>query len=82
MRFPLNKGAARDIPPDAVLHESLIWRLRNNASYHPPNNHGGFLPPCLKIHGNAADVDPIIETEQQADPDHQTYTLKKSITAT
>ncbi|XXH00293.1 hypothetical protein Hte_006635 [Hypoxylon texense] len=82
VRFPLNKGATRDIPPDAVLHESLLWRLRNNPYYHPPNNHGGILPPCLKIHGKVVDVDPIMEVQEQADPDHQTYTLKKSITAT
>lgn len=48
VRFPLNKGAARDIPPDAVLHSSLIWRLHNDPTYHPKNNHGGRLPPCLK----------------------------------
>lgn len=80
IRFPLNKGATRDIPPDAVLHESLIWRLRNNSSYHPPNNHGGWLDPCLKLHGQAADVEPIVEVQGQSDPDHQTYTLAKKIT--
>ncbi|KAI1765535.1 hypothetical protein GGR53DRAFT_465187 [Hypoxylon sp. FL1150] len=81
VRFPLNGGATRDIPPDAVLHESLLWRLRNNSSYHPPNNHGSTLPPCLKIHGQVADVDPIMEIQEQADPDHQTYTLRKTITS-
>ncbi|KAI0167088.1 hypothetical protein GGR52DRAFT_575053 [Hypoxylon sp. FL1284] len=82
VRFPLNMGNTRDIPPDAVLHESLLWRLHNNATYHPPNNHGGALPPCLKIHGQVADVDPIMEIQEQADPDHKTYTLRKRITAT
>lgn len=48
IRFPLNKAAARDIPRKAVLHVSLIERLKDN-SYFPTNNHGGNLPPCLKV---------------------------------
>ncbi|KAI1449741.1 hypothetical protein F5Y02DRAFT_427729 [Annulohypoxylon stygium] len=48
VRFPLNKGSTRDIPHDVVLHESLLWRLKNDPTYRPKNNHGGSLPPCLK----------------------------------
>lgn len=48
IRFPLNKAAARDIPRKAVLHASLIDRLKDY-SYRPTNNHGGSLPPCLKV---------------------------------
>ncbi|KAI1179886.1 hypothetical protein F4777DRAFT_574712 [Nemania sp. FL0916] len=56
IRFPLNSGNARDIPRDAVLHESLIWRLQNDPNYCPGNNHGGRLPPCLKHKGVMAPV--------------------------
>ncbi|KAK5652308.1 hypothetical protein OQA88_10657 [Cercophora sp. LCS_1] len=45
--LPLNGGSPRDIPADATLHESLIWRLRNDSSYQPQNNHGGDSSPCL-----------------------------------
>jgi uncharacterized protein (DUF2235 family) len=82
VRFPLNKGAARDIPPDAVLHESLLWRLRNDTSYHPCNNHGGHLPPCLKHEGRVVEFDPVLEmqahSEPHSDPNHQTYTFAKT----
>lgn len=77
MRFPLNAGSTRDIPPDAVLHESLLYRLRKEANYLPQNNHGGRLPPCLKHNGIIPEVEPIIENEWEADPDHQTYRFKR-----
>ncbi|KAK7422649.1 hypothetical protein QQX98_001437 [Neonectria punicea] len=80
VRFPLNGGAARDIPPDAVLHESLCWRLRNDPSYHPRNNHGESLPPCLKHEGQVAPVEPISVHPEEPDPDHQTYMLAKAVT--
>lgn len=87
VRFPLNNGNSRDIPRDAVLHESLIWRLKNDPTYCPRNNHGGRLPPCLKHRGTVAAVKEVNEsaasnqgtlgiTSQAApDPDHQTYVL-------
>lgn len=75
VRFPLNKGSARDIPTDAELHESLIWRLRNDNSYNPNNNHGDDLPPCLKCKGKVADIEKIAVTDGEPDPDHQTYRL-------
>ncbi|KAI8623542.1 hypothetical protein F5Y19DRAFT_371434 [Xylariaceae sp. FL1651] len=73
VRFPLNGGGSRDIPRDAVLHESLLWRLRNDATYCPSNNHGGRLPPCLKHKNTVASVEPILEAQEAADADHQTY---------
>lgn len=75
VRFPLNKASARDIPKDAELHASLIWRLQNDDSYNPKNNHGDDLPPCLKVDGKPANVQKIDMTEGEPDPDHQTYTL-------
>lgn len=80
VRFPLNKGISHNIPPNAVLHESLCWRLRNDPSYHPTNNHGELLPPCLKHEGRVADVTPFTEENEPQDPDHQTYKLAKPIT--
>ncbi|RYC60927.1 hypothetical protein CHU98_g5282 [Xylaria longipes] len=84
VRFLPNKGAARDIPRDAVLHESLIWRLRNDPTYCPVNNHGDILPPCLKHNGDVAPVTEVksgasnqgtvgITSQAAQDPDHQTY---------
>ncbi|KOS16610.1 Uncharacterized protein ESCO_004930 [Escovopsis weberi] len=54
VRFPLNGGASRDIPRNAVLHESLVWRLQNVKNYRPCNNHGDDLPPCLHTQGIVA----------------------------
>ncbi|GAP85596.1 putative sporulation associated protein [Rosellinia necatrix] len=85
VRFPLNMGACRDIPRDAVLHESLLWRLKNDATYCPGNNHGGRLPPCLKHKGTigtikeasdakANDQEAVATTSSKPEnPDHQTY---------
>ncbi|KAI0379934.1 hypothetical protein F5Y04DRAFT_282404 [Hypomontagnella monticulosa] len=75
IRFPLNRGNTRDIPRDAVLHESLVWRLHNDPLYHPKNNHGGPLPPCLKHEGRPTEV----EADEIFDPDHQTYKFKKPV---
>ncbi|KAL2753092.1 hypothetical protein ACRALDRAFT_2112556 [Sodiomyces alcalophilus JCM 7366] len=72
-RFPLNKGQCRDIPTDAVLHESLLWRLKNDPTYEPQNNHGKRLPPCLKHKGSICKFEPVLEAKGQSDPDHQTY---------
>ncbi|KAK0716064.1 hypothetical protein B0H67DRAFT_582329 [Lasiosphaeris hirsuta] len=77
VRFPLNKGAARDIPPDAVLHESLIHRLRNNPKYRPTNNHGGNTKPCLKHKDNVVEVE-LANDQTESDPDHQTYTIVRN----
>ncbi|KAK3395059.1 hypothetical protein B0H63DRAFT_408362 [Podospora didyma] len=78
VRFPLNKGNTRDIPPDAVLHESLLWRLLNIPSYRPTNNHGGQSAPCLKHEGRVPDVQCVIEPgDHEPDPDHLTYHFLK-----
>lgn len=61
-----------------MLHESLLWRLKNDESYSPPNNHGGWLPPCLKHKGKIVDVVPVKEDEDEYDADHQTYTIAKT----
>jgi len=72
VRFPLNGGAPRDIPPDAVLHGSLLWRLRNDSRYHPLNNHGGKSAPCLKYQNKVAGVTPVTDGSEPC-ADHQTY---------
>ncbi|KAI0110078.1 hypothetical protein F4814DRAFT_461239 [Daldinia grandis] len=79
IRFPLNAGSTRDIPPDAVLHESLLWRLKNEVSYQPQNNHGGRLPPCLKQNGQVADFEPIVEVQGNSESDdHKVYRIAKA----
>ncbi|KAG8158242.1 hypothetical protein KVR01_012003 [Diaporthe batatas] len=78
VRFPLNKGNTRDIPKDAVLHESLLWRLLNDDKYCPRNNHGGRELPCLKHKNNVAECLPMNEHEHTPDCDHKTFIIKKS----
>lgn len=73
VRFPLNGGNTRDIPRDAVLHASLLWRLRNDPSYHPKNNHGGRSAPCLKHEGRVPEVKIAVDGVEGSDQDHQTY---------
>ncbi|KAI0534534.1 hypothetical protein GGR58DRAFT_520234 [Xylaria digitata] len=85
VRFPLNKGSTRDIPRDAVLHESLVWRLKNFPNYCPGNNHGDNEQACLKHKGAVAALVEVnesspskegvigITSQIQPDPDHQTY---------
>ena len=75
VRFPLNRGSYRDIPHDAVLHESLIYRLKNVTGYCPGNNHGGSLPPCLKVKDVVPQFKSISESSHRPDPTHQTYTF-------
>ncbi|KAH0432491.1 hypothetical protein CcaCcLH18_06398 [Colletotrichum camelliae] len=82
VRFPLNKGETRDIPKDAVLHESLLYRLKKVNDYCPPNNHGGVLPACLKHHpsGTIAECDPPHDHSQvHKDCSHRTFTILKSV---
>ncbi|KAI0397217.1 hypothetical protein F5Y17DRAFT_455371 [Xylariaceae sp. FL0594] len=67
VRFPLNGGAPRDIPRDAKLHTSLLWRLQNDPSYHPANNHGGSGHPCLKHRGVVASLRKAQETMSSND---------------
>ncbi|OHE92823.1 hypothetical protein CORC01_11901 [Colletotrichum orchidophilum] len=46
--FPLNGGGPRDIPRNAILHESLHRRLHNDDDYQPQNNHGNLKEACLR----------------------------------
>ncbi|KAF4468294.1 short chain dehydrogenase reductase family [Fusarium albosuccineum] len=46
-RWTPNWGSYRDIPRGAVLHQSLVDRLRNFADYKPYNNHGDGSDHCL-----------------------------------
>ncbi|KAF6833794.1 sporulation associated protein [Colletotrichum musicola] len=47
-RLPLNMGNTRDIPRAAILHHSLVERLRTKRlDYNPPNNHRENGKPCL-----------------------------------
>ncbi|KAF5008009.1 hypothetical protein FDECE_5693 [Fusarium decemcellulare] len=83
VRFPLNKGSARDIPQKAVLHASLVRRLKEDSSYCPTNNHGSDTAPCLK---RSSDEVRFVEHQEkniknewvkitESDPDHQTYDI-------
>ncbi|KAF0327311.1 sporulation associated protein [Colletotrichum asianum] len=49
--FPLNMGETRDIPCDAVLHSSLVDRIKRRPTYRPVNNSGEIdgkeTPYCL-----------------------------------
>ncbi|KAI8279052.1 hypothetical protein K4K60_005836 [Colletotrichum sp. SAR11_57] len=49
--FPLNMGETRDIPCDAVLHSSLVERIKRRPTYRPVNNSGEIdgkeTPYCL-----------------------------------
>jgi len=37
VHFPLSRGDSRDVPPEIVLHESAIERMRRNPAYRPRN---------------------------------------------
>lgn len=87
VRFPLNKGNTRDIPPYAILHESLRRRLQDDADYIPTNNHGGDTGPCLRhrrlkgpdgkdvktADGKARYELPDLTVVENGDEDHRTW---------
>jgi hypothetical protein len=82
IRFPLNKGNTRDIPRDALLHQSLILRLDNpKLAYSPTNNHGENEAPCLKHEGKVPELDRVVRRDadgvwvkgEEADSDHQIW---------
>lgn len=77
VRFPLNKGASRDIPKDAVLHESVLWRLKNDPTYCPGNNHGGRLPPCLKHKQTIAQFHPPHDPDVDVGFEHRMFEILK-----
>ncbi|KAM0740102.1 hypothetical protein ACQRIT_005286 [Beauveria bassiana] len=71
VRFPLNKGRPRDMPHDAVLHESLIRRLREDPLYRPDNCNGRGTLCCLQR--NDTLVQFTSTDDRAADGKHQTY---------
>ncbi|KAL0932875.1 sporulation associated protein [Colletotrichum truncatum] len=84
VRFPLNKGATRDIPEDAILHQSLFLKLEEGrkqelqgkrVTYNPQNNHGGSGEPCLSNkEGIFAEVPlDLTKKSEPPHPDHKTY---------
>ncbi|KAH7311221.1 hypothetical protein B0I35DRAFT_395816 [Stachybotrys elegans] len=79
VRFPLNRGSFRDIPRDAVLHESVVTRLLNVPTYHPCNNHGGDLEPCLKHNGVVPKFEILKEMSAEGGPGHHVYTFPRSM---
>lgn len=79
VRFPLNKGWARDIPKDAVFHHSVCWRLENDANYHPTNNHGDNEDPCLRNNGIIREMKPVTEHHDTLDLDHQTFVFASQL---
>ncbi|KAJ5364250.1 uncharacterized protein N7496_009963 [Penicillium cataractarum] len=79
VRFPLNNGSYRDIPRDAKLHQSLLYRLRELKTYAPKNNHGDKLEPCLKGEdGHPAQFIKVdeVRVSQELDPMHQIWTFQ------
>ena len=89
-RFPPNCGSTRDIPKNAKLHESVLWRLNPNdiskglsdLNYSPNNSHGDMngyhaISPCL-IHGA-----PFVECDFEGGSDntevnkHRTYKFRR-----
>ncbi|KAF0329371.1 sporulation associated protein [Colletotrichum asianum] len=84
IRFPLNKGATRDIPKDATFHESLFQKLCHDETYRPQNNHGDGKP-CLvtikngrKVKSEIRSLYHLMQAEHKlhAHPDHQVYNFK------
>lgn len=75
IRFPLNKGSTRDMPYNAVLHESVIHRLKENSSYRPTNSNGRGTTRCLWHNGEMADLK-LIGTPA-VDAKHQMYKFSK-----
>lgn len=75
-RFPLNGGGPRDIPRDAVLHESILWRMQNDPKYVPKNNHGGRQAPCLRNRDGIAKTRPVMKEKGS---DHQTYVFASAV---
>lgn len=69
VRLPLNKGSRHNIPRDALFHESVFWRLKNDNNYRPRNNHGRCVLPCLKHNDNIATA---ICTHPHCDMTHET----------
>jgi hypothetical protein len=87
--WPANMASARNIPKSALLHASLLHRLRDTTrQYAPTNNHGGTTDPCLiEKDGQLKDHKKFIvfDAEQAAEVtgykdkvDHNLYALEQS----
>ena len=77
IRFLPNRGAIRDIPDDAILYESLVWRLENDPTYQPKNNHGGDNSPCLQRKGQSVEfIEP--PDSMASGLDHKVYKFQPS----
>ncbi|KAI1342196.1 hypothetical protein F5Y15DRAFT_334342 [Xylariaceae sp. FL0016] len=69
-----NRGRTRDIPPDAVFHHSVYWRLENNKHYRPQNNLGGKAKACLTDSNALVERKPGDGVTEHVH--HKTYVLK------
>ncbi|RDW76905.1 T6SS phospholipase effector Tle1-like catalytic domain-containing protein [Aspergillus mulundensis] len=67
VRFPLNEGGSRDMPFDAVLHESVVRRLDQDPLYNPTNCNGRGTSICVRRNNTRP------AQESAIDPKHQTY---------
>ncbi|KAL4904046.1 hypothetical protein BDW74DRAFT_32001 [Aspergillus multicolor] len=72
VRFPLNEGRPRDMPFDAVLHESLVRRLNEDPKYKPQNCNGRGTSLCVS-RDNTRLFSPLQVSEADTDPKHRTY---------
>ena len=70
--YPPNRGNARDIPRDAVLHESVLWRLEHDKSYLPKNNHGLGEAPCLRNLEDRTKLEKMTVAQEKG-LDHETF---------
>lgn len=80
--WPPNMRGRRDIPDGALLHDSLLRRLKSKEhSYRPTNNRGDNSPPCLAVDKFAlkqADKGVHDSRNVEVEPPgiHDIYTLK------
>ncbi|OTB11214.1 hypothetical protein K445DRAFT_370439 [Daldinia sp. EC12] len=69
-----NRGRTRDIPADAVFHDSVRWRLEKVPSYRPQNNLGDGTPACLT--DDKALVPKKLKADETVSEHHHTFVLK------
>ncbi|KAI1803235.1 hypothetical protein F4811DRAFT_572288 [Daldinia bambusicola] len=68
-----NRGRTRDIPADAVFHDSVRWRLEHIPSYRPQNNLGDGTTACLT--GPEVLVPKTLKPEETVSEHHHTFVL-------
>jgi hypothetical protein len=86
--WPLNRGSARDIPRDAVLHNSLIQRLASKDLHYSPRNNNGIenkknTPDCL-LGGSSKfrkqeESEFLVGEKAMEDHVHETYRFANSL---